>query len=94
MGDLTLVHKMLQRDMQILRQRTGSEFFLQAEIERGSRRFGRAEFDAAVSRMVPRIEYLGRQMALEKTLEEVEKEELTKLLDEAEKEVDAYKVSR
>jgi len=44
--------------------------------------------------MVPRIEYLGRQMALEKTLEEVEKEELTKLLDEAEKEVDAYKVSR
>jgi hypothetical protein len=94
MGDMMLVHKMLQRDMQILRQRTGSELFLQAEIERGSRRFGREEFDAAVSRMVSRIEYLGRQMALEKTLEEVEKEELTKLLDEAEKEVDAYNVSR
>ncbi len=94
MGDLTLVHKMLQRDMQILRQRSGSELFLQAEIERGSRRFGREEFDAAVSRMVPRIEYLERQMAVEKTLAESEKEALTKLLDEAEKEVDAYNVKR
>jgi hypothetical protein len=94
MGDLTLVHKMIQNDMQILRRRTGSELFLQAEIERGDRRFERDEFDAAVSRMVSRIEYLERQMAVEKTLEKSEKEVLTKLLDEAEKEVDAYNVSR
>ena len=94
MGDLTLVHKMIQNDMQILRRRTGSELFLQAEIERGDRRFKRDEFDAAVSRMVSRIEYLERQMAVERTLEKSEKEVLTKLLDEAEKEVDAYNISR
>jgi len=94
MGDMMLVHKMLQRDLQILRHRSGSELFLQAEIERGSSRFGREEFDAAVSRIVSRIEYLERQMAVEKTLAESEKEELAKLLDAAEKEVDAYNVNR
>ena len=94
MGDLTLVHKMLQRDMQILRQRPGSELFLQAETEHGSHRFGREEFDAAASRMVSRIEYLEQQMAAEKTLAESEKEALTKLLYEARKEVGAYNVNR
>ena len=93
-GDLTLVNKLIQDDMKVLRRRNAPEILVQLEFELGKRRFKREDFDAAVVRIESRIELMGRQMALEKTLEEVEKEELTKLLDEAEKEVDAYKVSR
>ncbi len=94
MGDLMLVHNLLREDIQVLRRRTGSEIFLQAETERGN--FGQQleVFDAAVERIASRLDFLERQIAAETTLEESEKVRLATVIRDAERVVDAYAASR
>jgi len=94
MGDLVLVSKLIQGDMQVLRRRTGTELFIQAETERGN--FGQQldVFDSAVNRVNSRLAFLERQMAAEATLEESERVRLTAVIREATREVDAYNASR
>lgn len=94
MGDLMLIRKLIRDDIMVLRRRTGSEMFLQAEIERGNYGHQLDVFDAAVDRIGARLEFLEQQMALEKTLDKSEREILTTLIHEAGREVDAYTVSR
>ena len=94
MGDMALVNKLIQDDMKILRLRNVPRLILEAEFERGARRYKRSDFDAAASRIVSRISYMERQMALEKTLDDAELETLTTLVHEAETEVEAYRASR
>ena len=94
MGDLMLVQRQVREDIQILRRRTASELFLQVEMKRGSSRYQRDEFDEAVTRMESLLEFLARRMALESTLDDSEKEGLTTMIRDAERAVDAHKVSR
>ena len=94
MGDLMLVHNLVREDIQVLRRRTGSEIFLQAETERGN--FGQQleVFDAAVERIASRLDFLKRQIAAETTLEESEKVRLATVIRDGERAVDAYEASR
>ena len=94
MGDMTLVNKLIRDDMKILRWRNAQTLVLEAEFERGNRRYKRSDFDAAASRIESRIEFMERQMALETTLDGAEQETLTTLVHEAEREVEAYRASR
>jgi len=94
MGDLVLISKLIRGDIQVLRRRTGTEFFIQAETERGN--FGQQldVFDAAAERINSRLVFRERQMAAETTLEESEKIRLAAVIREATREVDAYVASR
>ena len=94
MGDLALVHKLIRDDIQVLRRRTGTELFLQSDIERGNYGQQLDVFDAAVDRIGSRLEFLRRQIELETTLDDAEQELLATLIHEAEREVDAYRASR
>jgi len=94
MGDLVLVQKLIREDINVLRRRTGTDLFLQQDIERGNYGRLRDVFDAAVDRIGSRIEFLQLEIQRETTLEDAEHDVLTKLIHEAEREVQAYRVSR
>jgi hypothetical protein len=93
MGDLVLVHKLIRDDIDVLHRRTGTELFNQ-EIERGNYGQQLDVFDAAVDRIAARLEFLQRQIELETTLDDAEKDILATLIHEAEREVEAYRASR
>ena len=94
MGDIVLVHKLIRDDIEVLRRRTGTELFLQQEIERGNYGQQLDVFDAAVDRIGLRLEFLQRQIELETTLDDAEQDVLATLILEAEREVEAYRASR
>jgi len=94
MGDMTLVNRLIEDDMKILRRRNAQTLVLETEFERGNRKYKRSDLDAAASRIVSRIEFMERQMAVETTLDDAEQETLTTLVHEAEREVEAYRASR
>jgi len=93
MGDMTLVNKLIRTDMKILRRRHAQGLMIGPELEH-NKRVKPAELEAAASRIVSRIEFMERQMALETTLDDAEQEALTTLVHEAEREVEAYGASR
>jgi TPR repeat protein len=82
MGDLTLVGQLIQSDLQFLRRRTEN------------RRQRLDDMDAAAKRIISRVEMLDRQIELETTLDDSERETLTKLLSDAQREVDDYNARR
>ena len=92
MGDLTLVGQLVESDLQVLRR--GRSLFLQGSTVRSMSRQRIDAMDAAAERINPRVEMLDRQIVLESTLDDSERESLTKLLREAETEVEAYKARR
>jgi TPR repeat protein len=89
MGDLTLVGLLIESDLQVLRR--GRSLFLQGSTVRSMSRQRIDAMDAAADRINARVEMLDRQIVLESTLDDSERESLTKLLREAETEVAAYK---
>lgn len=92
MGDLTLVGQLVESDLQVLRR--GRSTFLQGATVRAMNRQRIDAMDAAAERINSRVEMLDRQIVLETTLDNSERESLTKLLREAETEVEAYKARR
>ena len=92
MGDLTLVGQLVESDLQVLRR--GRSLFLQGSTVRSMSRQRIDAMDAAAERINARVEMLDRQIVLESTLDDSERESLTKLLREAETEVEAYKARR
>ena len=82
MGDLTLVGQLIQSDLQFLRRRTEN------------RRQRLDDMDAAAKRIISRVEMLDRQIELETTLDDSERETLTKLFSDAQREVDDYNARR
>ena len=94
MGDLTLVGQLIRRDLQIFRLRTSSSLFLQGANKSATSGHRLDETDAAAERINARVEMLDRQITLETTLDDSERETLTKLLRDADSEVEAYKARR
>ena len=92
MGDLTLVGQLVESDLQVLRR--GRSLFLQGSTVRSMSRQRIDAMDAAAERINARVEMLDRQIVLESTLDDSERETLTKLLRDAESEVEAYKARR
>ena len=82
MGDLTLVGQLIQSDLQFLRRHTEN------------RRQRLDDMDAAAKRIISRVEMLDRQIELETTLDDSERETLTKLFSDAQREVDDYNARR
>lgn len=93
MGDIALVHKLIRDDIDVLHRRTGTELF-QQDIERGNYGQQLDVLDAAVDRIGSRLDFLHRQIELETTLDDSEQDILEQLIQEAEREVEAYKASR
>jgi hypothetical protein len=94
MGDLTLVGQLIRSDLQIFRLRTSSPLFLQGANKSATSGHRLDETDAAAERINARVEMLDRQIILETTLGVSERETLTKLLRDADSEVEAYKARR
>ncbi len=92
MGDLTLVGQLVESDLQVLRR--GRSLFLQGASIRAMNSQRIDAMDAAAERINARVEMLDRQIVLETTLDDSERESLTKLLRDAETEVEAYKARR
>jgi TPR repeat protein len=93
MGDLTLVGQLVESDLQVLRRR-GRSAILQGATVRAVNRQRTDAMGAAAERINSRVKMLDRQIVLETTLDDSERESLTNLLREAEKEVEAYKARR
>jgi hypothetical protein len=91
-GDLTLVERLIQSDLQVLHR--GRSLFLQGATVRTISRQRIDAMDAAAERISARVEMLDRQIVLETTLDDSERETLTKLLRDAESKVEAYKARR
>jgi hypothetical protein len=91
-GDLTLVERLIQSDLQVLHR--GRSLFLQGATVRSMSRQRIDAMDVAAERISARVEILDRQIVLETTLDDSERETLTKLLRDAESDVEAYKVRR
>jgi TPR repeat protein len=94
MGDLTLVERLIWADLQILRRSTSSTLFLQGAVQRTNSRQRLNEMDAAAERIISRVEMLSRRIELETTLAGSERETLTKLFSDAQREVDDYNARR
>jgi len=92
MGDLTLVGQLLESDLQVLRR--GRSLFLRGASVRAMNRQRIDAMDAAAERINARVEMLDRQVALETTLDDSERESLTRLLRDAKTESEAYKARR
>ena len=92
MGDLTLVGQLVESDLQVLRR--GRSLFLQGATVRSMSRQRIDAMDVAAERISARVEMLDRQIVLETTLDDSERETLTKLLRDAESDVEAYKTRR
>jgi hypothetical protein len=91
-GDLTLVERLIQSDLKVLQQ--GRSLFVQGATVRSMSRQRIDAMDMAAERISARVEMLDRQIVLETTLDDSERETLTKLLREAESDVEAYKARR
>ncbi len=91
-GDLTLVERLIQSDLQVLHR--GRSLFLQGAAVRSMSRQRIDAMDVAAERISARVEMLDRQIVLETTLDDSERETLTKLLRDAESDVEAYKARR
>jgi len=84
---------LVESDLQVLRRRGRSTHPQGATVLAVNRQRIDA-MGAAAERINSRVEMLDRQIVLETTLDDSERESLTKLLREAEKEVEAYKARR
>lgn len=93
MGDLTLVRQLVESDLQVLRRR-GRSTILQGGTVRAVNRQRTDAMGAAAERINSRVKMLDRQIVLETTLDDSERESLTNLLREAESEVEAYEARR
>ncbi len=91
-GDLTLVERLIQSDLKVLQR--GRSLFLQGATVRSMSRQRIDAMDVAAERISARVEMLDRQIVLETTLDDSERETLTKLLRDAESDVEAYKARR
>ena len=91
-GDLTLVERLIQSDLKVLHR--GRSLFLQGATVRSMSRQRIDAMDVAAERISARVEMLDRQIVLETTLDDSERETLTKLLRDAESDVEAYKARR
>jgi hypothetical protein len=91
-GDLTLVERLIQSDLQVLHR--GRSLFLQGATVRSMSRQRIDAMDVAAERISARVEMLDRQIVLETTLDDSERETLTKLLRDAESDVEAYEARR
>jgi TPR repeat protein len=92
MGDLILVAQLVESDLLVLRR--GRSSVLQGTTVRSMSRQSIDAMDAAAERINARVEMLNRQIVLETTLDNSERESLTKLLGEAATELGAYKARR
>lgn len=92
MGDLVIVQKLIRGDIQILHRLRSSTLFLQGSGPSSAGTFPNRldAMDAAVERIAARAEFLNRQMVLESTLDNSERNTLAELISEARREVEVY----
>jgi len=93
MGDAVLISQLIQEDIAVLKGRRGPAALSSPEFERNNFRTPSSNFADAAKRLEPRVDYLTRLIDSDETLSGNERDTLSKVISDAQREIDAYYAS-